>query len=336
MLAGDRVVFKDEKLSGYIKNILPNGIVKVETDDGFIIDALESQLVVSKPFFASTPIENSATQEQLNSKADDLNFDLNNNQISFYAVPFEENKILTGLVSYFLVNATQWPLYYVFGSKIGKTYQLRCSGKLEPFSPVQLSVFSREDITVVSNYVLQIIMASEDSVLHPISKEFAPMIPDLNHHQKNSQGRMAFSKKQMILDLSPTEIPDLEILKEKFKTDAHTKPVSKKTVPDTKGKTNKQTALLYNSKVVDLHIEQLTDNYQEMTNTQMLELQKSVVIKEMENALINHYKKITFIHGIGNGVLRNAVKNELLFYPDIQIKDADYSQFGGGAIDVWL
>ena len=45
MKAGDKVSFKDEKLNGVILEILQNGKVLVELEDGFPMEALQNQLV---------------------------------------------------------------------------------------------------------------------------------------------------------------------------------------------------------------------------------------------------------------------------------------------------
>ena len=50
MKAGDKVSFKDEKLNGVILEILQNGKVLVELEDGFPMEALQNQLVVTVPF----------------------------------------------------------------------------------------------------------------------------------------------------------------------------------------------------------------------------------------------------------------------------------------------
>ena len=47
---GDKVSFINEKLDGIVRSIVNNNFVKVEIDDGFIIDADVKQLVLIEKF----------------------------------------------------------------------------------------------------------------------------------------------------------------------------------------------------------------------------------------------------------------------------------------------
>ena len=93
--------------------------------------------------------------------------------------------------------------------------------------------------------------------------------------------------------------------------------------------------LLTNEKTVDLHIEELTDDYAGMSNSEMLNLQLDCFKKELDAAMLNHYYRIIFIHGKGNGVLRSKIRIELDAM-NIKYKDADINRFGFGATEVLL
>jgi dsDNA-specific endonuclease/ATPase MutS2 len=51
---------------------------------------------------------------------------------------------------------------------------------------------------------------------------------------------------------------------------------------------------------------------------------------------VNEYEKVTFIHGVGNGVLKNAIIKALDEYEGTQNRMASMSKFGVGAIDVLI
>jgi len=86
--------------------------------------------------------------------------------------------------------------------------------------------------------------------------------------------------------------------------------------------------------LVDLHIEKLADDYYGLTNTQKLDIQVKYFRKKLERAVNGHINTIVFIHGVGNGVLRQAVRDLLKTYEGIQYSDASYKQFGAGATEV--
>ncbi|NNM95058.1 MAG: hypothetical protein HKL88_06300 [Bacteroidia bacterium] len=87
-------------------------------------------------------------------------------------------------------------------------------------------------------------------------------------------------------------------------------------------------------KVVDLHFEIICPDAGYLNNAQKLNLQLNFFQTELDKALRGHLTKITFVHGVGNGVLRNAVRNILKGYEGIEFYDASYSNYGAGATTV--
>ena len=83
---------------------------------------------------------------------------------------------------------------------------------------------------------------------------------------------------------------------------------------------------------VDLHIGELTDTTAGMEPKDMLELQLSVVRRHMKEHSRRIGQKIVFIHGKGEGVLRQAVKDLLKKeYPKAEMQDASFREYGFGA-----
>ena len=62
---------------------------------------------------------------------------------------------------------------------------------------------------------------------------------------------------------------------------------------------------------VDLHIDALLETTAGMNNFDMLNYQLDVVRRTMDENLKYKGKKIVFIHGKGEGVLRNAISQEI-------------------------
>ncbi|BDD08678.1 hypothetical protein FUAX_11100 [Fulvitalea axinellae] len=84
--------------------------------------------------------------------------------------------------------------------------------------------------------------------------------------------------------------------------------------------------------VVDLHIEKLTDDHAFMSNSEMLKLQLKTFQDSLDNAIASGMGEITFIHGLGNGVLRDEIQKTLSKDTRIQFfQDAQKSRFGYGA-----
>lgn len=85
---------------------------------------------------------------------------------------------------------------------------------------------------------------------------------------------------------------------------------------------------------IDLHIEELMDNYSHLSNGQILEIQLRHFRKNLENAIAQGEKKIIFIHGVGNGVLKTEIRKILSNYDGISFHDASFRKYGFGATEV--
>ena len=88
--------------------------------------------------------------------------------------------------------------------------------------------------------------------------------------------------------------------------------------------------------VVDLHIAEVVDNIAGLTSLDMLNLQIGQFNKTLESAMASDYTKVTFIHGVGNGVLKDKIIAELENYSNTKNQMASISKFGVGAIDVLI
>jgi DNA-nicking Smr family endonuclease len=88
---------------------------------------------------------------------------------------------------------------------------------------------------------------------------------------------------------------------------------------------------------VDLHIEKLSDNYTQMSSPDIIGLQLRTFEQSLENAIATGMTEITFIHGVGNGVLRTELHRRLSKHPSVKFyQDARKEKFGYGATVVTI
>lgn len=85
---------------------------------------------------------------------------------------------------------------------------------------------------------------------------------------------------------------------------------------------------------VDLHIHQLTDSTKGMTNFDIINLQLDAARQQLEFAIRKGIPKMVFIHGVGEGVLRQELETLLGRYNNVQFYDAEYKTYGIGATEV--
>lgn len=87
---------------------------------------------------------------------------------------------------------------------------------------------------------------------------------------------------------------------------------------------------------VDLHIEKLVKSFKHMTNFDILNLQVDTARGQLEFAIKNRIPRVVFIHGMGEGVLKEELDFLLGRYSKITFQDANYRKYGLGATEVFL
>ncbi len=88
---------------------------------------------------------------------------------------------------------------------------------------------------------------------------------------------------------------------------------------------------------VDLHINELIDNTKGMNNAEILEYQLAKFNEVMQENLKRKGQKIVFIHGKGDGVLKNTLLKEIKNkYKSCYYQDASFREYGFGATMVTI
>ncbi|MEO9891237.1 Smr/MutS family protein [Aurantibacter sp.] len=87
---------------------------------------------------------------------------------------------------------------------------------------------------------------------------------------------------------------------------------------------------------VDLHINQLVKSPKNMTNFDMLNIQLETARRQLEFAIRNRIQKIVFIHGVGEGVLKQELHTMFRRFENLKYYDAEYKKYGTGATEVYI
>ena len=57
----------------------------------------------------------------------------------------------------------------------------------------------------------------------------------------------------------------------------------------------------------------------------------------MKIAAEQRIRRVVFIHGVGQGVLRHQIRSRLdMYYPNCTVRDANPREYGSGATEVFL
>ncbi len=87
---------------------------------------------------------------------------------------------------------------------------------------------------------------------------------------------------------------------------------------------------------IDLHIHKLIKSTKGMTNYDIVTLQLDTAKRQLDFAISKRIPKVVFIHGVGQGVLKEELIYLLGRYDNISISDADYKKYGLGAMEVYI
>lgn len=87
---------------------------------------------------------------------------------------------------------------------------------------------------------------------------------------------------------------------------------------------------------VDLHIDQLLPSTRGMSNFDMLNIQLETAKRQLEFAIDKRIQKVVFIHGVGEGILKEELHYLFGKYDNLEHYDADYQKYGLGATEVYI
>lgn len=332
---GDRVRLIDEAAEGEVSRIVSEHLVEIRDENGFEYTVSTGEIV---PLFdGNFPAEKKANVREegvMQSKPELLlKYFINTPSLFLCAVPENFNALLNTSYKIHLVNSSEeiilYSLYQANASEGTSSY-----GALNAGEEIFAGIFSPGSKSSSVSLRLKCIIHSEESKI--IGREYLLSPEDLTN-EKLFYSHELFRKHILSFDCFAKEeinISDADITK----LVDHFSPAQKKVSPKEKKRGGKQPGgppLLTNEKTVDLHIEELTDDYTHMSNAEIISLQLAHFRKELDAAILKHYYRIIFIHGKGNGVLKSRIRNELDAMK-LKFKDADTSRFGFGATEVLL
>jgi len=339
---GDRVRFLNDVGGGVVTSFVNKNMVNVESQDGFEIPYPISQLVnISE----AERIEQGVTPEpeaiptqpeQKPEPKKNVGIKLagkDSPDFYFCFVPKKKKNPLSGETSLYLVNDSNFTVLYHYSHVKDELLASVNYGTVEPNSKVALENIDQSDLVDLPDFAFQLLyFQDEEKEMHPaVSKKFK-VSPVKFYKEKSFQPNVFFRKNAMVLQITPniltTELDKL--------TDEDLKKVVKAKESET---TIQATAKKKPSETVeiDLHIKELLDDTKGISNREILEIQLEKVESEMNAAIKSNVKRIVFIHGLGQGVLKQEVIKLLKTkFPKYYFQDASFKEYGYGATMVIL
>lgn len=243
----------------------------------------------------------------------------------------------------YLVNDSNYFMYFSYMTRADEEQQwtTRYAGIVEPNIQLFIGETTHDDLSGMDHVAVQYVAFKRD-------KQFTLKQPQLIDIKLDTTkffrlhcftDSVYFDSKVIAVDLvandkpfRPITIDEKKIenaIKAKKAVDSPRRRIVKKR-PKTEKKAD-------NTIVVDLHINELVDNSRGLSNADMLNLQVDEFSRVMDENLKNKGQKIVFIHGKGEGVLRNAILKELNHrYKGHDVQDASFREYGFGATQVTI
>lgn len=350
---GDTVRFLNSVGGGKIVRI--DGQMAYVDEDGFETPVLLRECVVVMPGTGITP----PTVGMAAKKAKEAEQKLKEPKIEAHKADFEpwvetaEGERLNIVLAYeagelkrlsqtnfdaYLVNDSNYTLSvaYLTRGNEQKGWTTRWAGTVEPGMQEYLGEVLREDLSKMDRIAVQYFAYKPD-------REFELKAMACVEHKLDTtkffklhcfQPNVYFDEPVIALNIVRNDLParQIEIDPAELERQMRSKASADKPKENRKplAPSRKEEPL-----VVDLHIAELVDTTAGLSNADMLNLQIDTFRRVMDANLKNHGKKIVFIHGKGEGVLRKALLKELAYrYKDHDVQDASFREYGFGATQV--
>ena len=326
---GDKVKFLNDVGEGVISSIIDKTKVMVTTDDGFDMPVLINDLVITES--AERPVQEIIQPEKEIIPSNDES-ELEEDSISVdEEIVFALNLKNNSDIFTYLINVSTYHLFYTVSEKKDGELLLKSSGKLEPDTKIGISKLSVLNMDEQINLVVNILFYGNSfyKAISPLSRkiEITPsdiysgiILKENDYFDHNAAIFPLYSFKESKSEFTNTKVEgDLKKILEE-------KEGKKELVHSTKAKKSEDNT------EVDLHIQEITDDYKNLTNGEIIEIQTARFKTSLDTAIIHKTRRVVFIHGVGNGKLKFELRKILdRDYSDLRYQDASFKEYGYGA-----
>lgn len=345
---GDRVRFLNSVGGGVIKRI--QGNIAYVDDDGFETPTLLRECVVVAP--AEETVKKVATTQDVIAPATQaakpqtsapVVAETPEGEQLNVVLAYEPNDIKhlnNSTFDTYLVNDSNYYLYFTYSTRPNESseWTTRYAGVVEPNIQVFLEEIQGTDLPEMDRVAVQLIAFKEGKgfrLKSPIGVETS-LDTTKFFRMHCFHANTYFDKEVIAIDIVRNDRPcsrmviDSSRLEEGIKAKKSAdRPVKKQVV---KHPSQRPEVI-----EVDLHISELLDSTAGMSAADILNHQIDEFRKVMDANLRHKGQKIVFIHGKGEGVLRNALMKELNYrYKGHSVQDASFREYGFGATQVTI
>ena len=259
------------------------------------------------------------------------------NKLSAYLafVPIDIKDVTNTRFETYLVNDSNYYLHYTYLTAEGNAWTLKAEGEIEPNTKLFVEEFGRDALNEMEHVAIQMIAFKRDKsfLLKPATDVQFRLDPVKFYKLHLFEENDFFETPALMYTIVENDevarplVVDAKRLKEQmYKKEKVVANTSKK-------KSKKDDGTL----VVDLHADEVLETTAGMNSADILHYQMDIFKKTMDENRKKKGQKIIFIHGKGEGVLRQTIIHELNYrYKSCTYQDASFQEYGYGATQVTI
>lgn len=374
MKIGDKVRFLSDIGGGIIAGFQGKNIVLVEDEDGFQIPtAINDVVVVTTDDYNIAKVHTEGTTRRPvapGTKTDSepepadkpvtfrkMAYERRGGDVlSLYLafVPIDIKAMTTTRFEAYLVNDSNYYLQYALLKAENNTWNLWCNGDAEPNTSVFVDEFGHEDLNDMERVAIQAFAYKRDKgfqlkpVVNVQLRIDAKKFYKLHAFMENDFFETPSLLHNIVVrdEMAKPLVVDANQLKREMYANPETaihqteKPqngyVRRYDDAQSKGKAPQRTTH-DDVVVIDLHAGELLETTAGMSAADILNYQLEVFRKTLAQYAKKKGQKVVFIHGKGEGVLRQAIIHELNYkYKQYPHQDASFREYGYGATQVTI
>lgn len=319
MNIGDKVRFLHGQEQGIITRIVDKDLIEVEIEDGFQIPVMKKEIVVvaqeEGKYFKQQEV---ATKEK--ERDEPFKPKPNVKQGIYLAfLPVNDRQL-----ALYFINTLRFDVSYLMGEEQQGNFKGTAHGILKSQQSVKIREVLVSEFDQWPVWVMQLLFFHQGyyTLREPLVRRFRFKAATFF---KNKRQAPLLDKPSFLFEVDASGLyeggkpVDLNQVKERMLSNAEEDK-------------SRLLRLERPPKEVDLHIEKLTSEYDKMNNKEMLELQLKIFEEKLDSAIATGMEEITFVHGVGSGVLRTAIQKKLSKLKNIQYyQDTQRDKFGYGA-----
>lgn len=338
---GDTVRFLNTTGGGVVSKIIDSKLIEVLDENGFNIPVLKTEVVLipqNDTMSKNVNVQKNPTKEVIKEPVKpvlvpETNVEIKGNEIpKLYCAIVPQSSGLNEFDLY-LINDCNYHFMFNFSSIQEEKLLTEESGILEANTKMYLKTYSKSQINENINFCIQGIFFKNSSYEMQNSVQRRLEISAVKFFKSGVFKENAFFDSDALI----LEIADFSFINNISEIDGVTikSAISEKEIFNARRKElsrteNKEIQTLIEE--VDLHIHELVENENGLEPADKLKIQLDHFEKMLNDAILRRCKKIIFIHGVGNGVLKMKMRNILdRQYPKLRYQDASFEKYKFGA-----